>query len=99
MENQEAYRRAKHRVAARMSFYIHLSVYVVANLFLILINLATSPQYLWFKWPLAGWGVGLFFHALGVFFFIEVSSRGMVEKMIEKEVKKELAKISDSEKT
>ena len=64
MENQEAYQRAKKRAEAKLGFYLHLAVYIVVNILLIIINLSTSAQYLWFKWPLIGWGIGVFFHAL-----------------------------------
>ncbi len=75
---------------AKVGFYIHLSVYTAVNVLLIIINLSTSPEYLWFKWPLMGWGIGLFFHAIGVFVF---SGRSLVtEQMIEKEMKKEASK-------
>ena len=90
MENQKAYQKAKRRVEAKVGFYIHLSVYIAVNLLLIIINLTTSPEYLWFKWPLMGWGIGLFFHAIGVFVS---SGRSLVtEQMIEKEMKKEASK-------
>ncbi len=56
MENQEVYQRAKKRVEAKIGFYIHLAVYAGVNILLIIINLSTSPQYIWFKWPLLGWG-------------------------------------------
>jgi hypothetical protein len=90
MENQEAYQRAKKRVEAKLGFYIHLAIYIVVNILLIIINITTSTQYLWFKWPLIGWGIGVFFHALGTFVF----SAGSVIKewMIEKEMKKEAHK-------
>ena len=90
MENQEAYQKAKKRVEVKIGFYIHLSVYVVVNILLIIINLTTSTQHLWFKWPLIGWGIGVFFHALGVFAFTEGSS--IKDRMIEKEIKKEALK-------
>lgn len=90
MENQKAYQKARRRVEAKVGFYIHLSVYTAVNVLLIIINLSTSPEYLWFKWPLMGWGIGLFFHAIGVFVF---SGRSLVtEQMIEKEMKKEASK-------
>lgn len=90
MENQKGHQKAKRRVEAKVGFYIHLSVYITVNLLLIIINLTTSPEYLWFKWPLMGWGIGLFFHAIGVFVF---SGRSLVtEQMIEKEMKKEASK-------
>ena len=90
MENQEAYQKAKKRVEAKIGFYIHLAVYVGVNILLIIINLVTSTQELWFKWPLIGWGIGVFFHALGVFVFSGGSA--IKEQMIEKEMKKETLK-------
>lgn len=87
MENQEAYQKAKKRVAAKVGFYIHLSVYIGVSILLLIVNLSTPAQYLWFKWPLIGWGIGVFFHALGVFVF---SGRSIImARMIEKEMKKE----------
>ena len=63
------YQQAKERVEALRGFYIHLTVYVIANLFLFLLNIITSPETLWFYWPLLGWGIALFIHALSVFGF------------------------------
>ena len=90
MENQEAYQRAKKRVEAKIGFFIHLTVYIVVNILLVIINFSTSTQYLWFKWPLLGWGIGVLFHALGVFVFCGGSV--IKEHMIEKEMKKEAFK-------
>jgi hypothetical protein len=87
VENQEAYQKAKERVEAKIGFYIHLTVYVGVNILLCIINLLTSPRYLWFLWPLIGWGIGVFFHALRVFAFTEGSA--IKERMIEKEMAKE----------
>ena len=89
MENQEAYQRAKRRAEAKIGFYIHLAVYVGVNILLFLINLSTSPQYFWFKWPLLGWGIGLFFHGMSVFVFSGKRLQGIKEKMIEKEMKRD----------
>lgn len=93
MENQEAYARAKKRVEAKLGFYNHLAVYAVVNVFLIIINLSTSPEYYWFKWPLMGWGIAIFLHAMGVFVFSGGSN--IKEQMIEKEMKKEALKKQD----
>ena len=89
MENQEAYKEAKKRVEAKMGFYIHLAVYVGVNVLLIVVNLATSPQYLWFKWPLLGWGIGLFFHGMSIFVFLGRKFKGIKENMIQEEMKKQ----------
>ena len=90
MEEQEAYLKAKKKVEAKIGFYIHLSFYVVVNIVLIIINLNTSTQYLWFKWPLIGWGIGLFFHAMGVFAFSKGLS--LKDRMIEKEMRRQATK-------
>lgn len=88
MNNQDAYKKAKERVEAKFGFYIHLSVYVAVNLLLIIINLSTPSEGLWFIYPLLGWGIGLIFHALNVFVF---AGKGplITEEMIEKEMNKE----------
>jgi hypothetical protein len=84
VESQEIYERASKRVAAKISFFVHLTVYVVVNLLLLTIDLVTSPGQLWFYWPLLGWGIGLCFHGLSVFFFGRLDS--LKERMIEKEL-------------
>ena len=61
------YQKAKERVEALRGFYIHLTVYVIVNLGLFLINMTTSPETLWFIWPLMGWGIAIVLHALRVF--------------------------------
>jgi hypothetical protein len=60
-------RKAEQRVAARFGFYLHAAIFLAVNLGLLAINLALSPQYLWFPWPLFGWGIGLVAHGLAVF--------------------------------
>ncbi len=89
MENQDAYRRAKRRVEAKLGFYCHLGVYLAVNALLVIINLLTSTEYLWFKWPLLGWGIGVFFHGLGVFRSSSSRLASMKERMIQEEMKKE----------
>jgi len=68
MSDQETrYQNAKERVQALRGFYVHLTVYVLVNLLLCTINLLTSPDSLWFYWPLLGWGIAVALHALRVF--------------------------------
>ena len=86
MENQEAFKKAKKKVEAKIGFYIHLGIYVVVNIMLVAINLLTSSQYLWFKWPLIGWGMGVLIHGLWVFAFSGESA--IKETMIQEEMKK-----------
>jgi hypothetical protein len=66
-EEYEKYNRAKKEVEEIKGFYGHLVSFVLVMLFLIFINLKYSPEYLWFFWPLLGWGIGLVFHGMKVF--------------------------------
>ena len=72
MEKDEVYKRVRAKVEKLFGFYSHLAVYVVVNVFLSSSTVAVL------------WGIGLFFHAFGVF-----GSRykeRMIEKMVEKEM-------------
>jgi len=46
---------------------LRTGVYVLINSILFLINITTSPDVLWFYWPLLGWGIGIVMHAVYVF--------------------------------
>ena len=88
MKNQEAYKQAKIKLEARYGFYTHLIVYLAVNLLLLAINFTNLSEGIWFIYPLGGWGIGLFFHALGVFVF-EGRRSLVTKKMIERELHKE----------
>ena len=47
--------------------YVHVSVYCIVIAGLFLINFFASRGAWWFFWPALGWGVGLAFHAFGVY--------------------------------
>ena len=85
MEDRKAYNEARRRVGAKVGFYLHLAIYVATNIVLIAINLAATPQHLWFWWPLLGWGIGVFFHGIAVFALSE--NAPMMKRMIDKEMK------------
>ena len=80
MKTNEAYQQAKKRV----QFKIHLVVYVGVNLLLLIINLSTPGDYLWVKWPILGWGIGLVFHALNVYVFPDKTT--VRDEMIRREM-------------
>lgn len=91
MDEKEVYERAKERVEAKFEFYRHLAIYVGVNILLIIINLVTSTETLWFIWPLLGWGIGIVVHAARVYIVPAESSfkSRMIEKEIEKQTKPE----------
>lgn len=65
---EDKYLRAKKKVENLKGFYSNLLSYCIVIPFLIFINLMTSPDHLWFWWPMFGWGIGIVFHAFGVFY-------------------------------
>lgn len=66
-EQEIKYQKAKEQVTTLREFYGHLSVYVIVNTGLFLLNMMISPESLWFIWPLMGWGIAIVLHALRVF--------------------------------
>ena len=81
---EQIQRRARLRAAAEVGFYAHLQSYLGVIAFLALINVFTT-WYPWFIWPALGWGLGLFFHYMGVF-----GSRQLKEKYFEPAVAREV---------
>lgn len=58
---QSAYRRvvAGHE---RNGFLVNLTAYLIVNTLLASINLLFVPEFIWFVFPLIGWGMGLTAH-------------------------------------
>lgn len=59
--------KAKKQLQFKMSFVIHLVSYVLVIGILVLVNLASNPDKLWFVWPAVGWGIGLLAHGATVY--------------------------------
>ncbi|UCG90995.1 MAG: 2TM domain-containing protein [candidate division WOR-3 bacterium] len=88
-KSSEKYKVAKRRVVALRGFYAHLFMYIIVNIVLILINFIFTPRFLWFLFPLLGWGVGLLAHAVfgfGLFgFFTKEWEERKIKEIIEQE--------------
>ena len=78
--------RARDRVVAKLSFFTHLAVYIAVNVLLVVVNLLTTPERLWFYWPMLGWGIGVVFHGAVVLSFVKW--RSLVGGMEERELRK-----------
>jgi len=66
----EAYRRAKKKLDKLKGFYWHLASYIAVNIFLITVIAMNSNGNIWSLGTFSTaifWGIGLGFHALGVF--------------------------------
>ncbi len=79
--------KAKKRVEAKLGFYIHAAIFALVNLILMIVDLSTSPDKIWFIWPLLGWGGGLLLHGLLVFFYPNTGS--FKDDMIRKEMEQD----------
>lgn len=89
-KKEEAYLRAKKKVDNIVGFYWHLAVYIIVNLFLIIL-IGVSAGFSGFG-PYATatfWGIGLAFHFLGVFgpnfFFGKDWESKKIDEFMEKE--------------
>jgi flagellar biosynthesis GTPase FlhF len=85
MSEEQIYEEAKKRVEEKKGFRTHAIVYAVINAFLALTWWLTGGGFPWFVFPLAGWGIGLLFHGLGVYV---LSGRQEGRQAIEREAEK-----------
>ncbi|MFE8701436.1 2TM domain-containing protein [Cytobacillus sp. FJAT-54145] len=67
MEDNEKYLRARRKVQNLKAFYIHLTVFILVNIMLFVINFTSDAGNWWSLYPLAGWGIGLAIHGITVF--------------------------------
>ncbi|KKK43568.1 hypothetical protein LCGC14_0957070 [marine sediment metagenome] len=49
----------------KLLFIFHTWFYGSINIFLLILNLTTNLTFLWFLWPLGGWGISFIFHFIG----------------------------------
>ena len=84
MEHEQLARTARRRAGMKFGFFVHLTVFIVVNTLLFLVNQQTTPGYSWFPFPLGGWALGLSIHGLAVYF----SLSGLRERLVESELRK-----------
>ncbi|MGB6083217.1 2TM domain-containing protein [Moheibacter sp.] len=82
----EEYQRAKKAVEEKIGFYIHLACYLIVNGYFAFLSLKDGGHF-WAIYPMAGWGIGLAFHGLGVFGFFNNSA--WKERQVQKELEKQ----------
>ena len=88
-KEEQHYYNAKKRVEEIKGFYGNLASYILVNLGLLALNLWTSPNHLWFYWPLFGWGIGVVIHGLKVFNYMPFFSQDWEELKIQELMEKE----------
>ena len=82
-----AYEKAVKRVKDLKGFYGNLTSYCLVIPFLLVINLLTSPNELWFYWPMLGWGIGIAAHAANVFGIGRDWEEKKIQQLMEEERK------------
>jgi 2TM domain len=88
-QNSEKYQQAKKQVENIQGFYGNLISYIIANCFMIFINLKYSPDKLWFFWPMLGWGIGVVIHGLKTFNALPFLDKNWEERKIKKFMEQE----------
>ena len=83
---EEIDRLANKRAGAKLGWYAHAAVYVVANLFLFAMSTYAFGTRRWALSPLLGWGLGLVLHGVAV--FVLGSGSDLRERLVQKEREK-----------
>ncbi|WP_338731056.1 2TM domain-containing protein [Mangrovimonas cancribranchiae] len=84
-KQEDAYYRAKKRVEEIKGFYGNLISYCCVIPFLMFINYKTYWEFQWFWFPAIGWGIGLIFHAFGVFGYGKTWEERKIQEILDKE--------------
>ncbi|MCR5862859.1 2TM domain-containing protein [Flavobacterium sp. J372] len=88
-QTENSYYKAQKRVEEIKGFYGNLFSFILINLGLMILNLVTYPQYLWFLYPVAGWGIGVIIHAMYTFSWMPFFGADWEEKKIREIIEKE----------
>ncbi|WP_294301391.1 2TM domain-containing protein [uncultured Chryseobacterium sp.] len=83
----ESYERAQKRVKEIKSFYSNLISYCIIIPFLVIINLLTTPENIWFFFPMLGWGIGVVAHGMSVFAIGKKWEDKKIRQILEKQNK------------
>jgi hypothetical protein len=86
--SRDLMKRAREKAEAKAGFFVHMSVYVLINFGLMLLNLLVNNDKIWFHIVTLTWGIGLLAHFLAVFVFFD-----LLDTYTESEMKREYDKL------
>jgi hypothetical protein len=88
LTDEEIKTMARRRVEAKKGFFVHLSMYVIVNIFLFVIWFITMGPgtFPWFLFVIFGWGIGVVANAVAV--FVAPRNSAWEQKEYEKEVER-----------
>ncbi|HEY7270710.1 MAG TPA: 2TM domain-containing protein [Dehalococcoidia bacterium] len=73
--------RALRQLKKKRDFVAHLVTYVLVNAFVLIIWATTGSGFFWPIFPIAGWGIGLAFHAWDVYYHEEPTEEDIQREM------------------
>ena len=82
-----SFEKASRRVRELKKYYGNLASYCVIIPFLLIINLLSSPDHLWFYWPALGWGIGILLHTFKTFGFSESWEEKKIQEIMKQNSK------------
>jgi len=85
----ERYYQAHKKVEEIKKFYQHLTVYLLCNPIVIVVNLMSSPDFQYFWFCLLGWGIPIVVHGLKAFDRIPFLNKEWEERKISEILEKE----------
>jgi len=85
MTQEGEYAKARRRAVAKYGFFVHAAVYAAVMVLLVVINVMTSPNVIWFIWPLIGWGFAVALHGMRVFLLADRNE--IVDALTERELR------------
>jgi hypothetical protein len=88
-QTENSYYKAQKKVEEIKGFYGNLFSFILINMGLMILNLVTYPQYLWFLYPFAGWGIGVIIHAMYTFSWMPFFGTDWEERKIKEIIEKE----------
>ncbi len=59
--------REARRILKRRAFYVHLAIFVAVQAMLVGVWAVAGGGFLWFLFPLMGWGIGIVAHGASAF--------------------------------
>ncbi|MBR9921276.1 MAG: 2TM domain-containing protein [Bacteroidetes bacterium] len=87
MAERDPYEEARKRVKEKKQFFRALFSWIFTSIFLFVINIMTSPGFLWALFPFVGWGIGIAIKGFEVFGYPGMSS-DWEEEEIEREMRR-----------
>jgi threonyl-tRNA synthetase len=66
-QRESAQKQAKARSHRRLGFQLHLIPYLATSVFMVLLNLTTTPRCFWSIYPILGWGLGVTLHGACIY--------------------------------